>query len=91
MFSFPSNRVSKSRDLRTTQDEEASSSLKNKKRNEVEEYFHEVECNSTQGGCIGRESNDGCTSSFLVTDLRTTAKDVGICGGEETYFALDTE
>ena len=47
-------------------DEEASSSLK-EKRNEVETEIHEVEVE--------------CTSSFLVSDLRNTAKDGGTCGG----------
>ena len=45
MFGFSSNRASKSCELSTTQDEEASSSLK-KKRNEVEAMIPEVECKS---------------------------------------------
>ena len=50
-FGFPSNKDSKIYELRTNQDEEASSSFKNK-RNVVATKIHEVNCKSPQGGCI---------------------------------------
>ena len=85
MFGFSSNRASKICDLRNTQDEEVSSSFK-KNRNEVETTIHEVKCKSPQGGCIGEECEDECTSSFFVSDLQVSAKDVGSCEGGETSF-----
>ena len=71
--------------MKTTQEEETSSFLE-ENRNEIETDIHIVECKSSQGGCIGKESKDECTSSFIVSDLQTTAKDVDSCKGAETYF-----
>ena len=45
-----------------------------------------MECKSPQGGCIGKESKDECTCSFLVGDLQITSQDVGSCMGGEKYF-----
>ena len=87
MFGFSSNKASKSCELSTTQDEEASSSLK-KKRNEVQIEIHEVNCKSPEGGCIGEEVEDECTSSFLVGDLQITAQGFGSCMGVKKYFVL---
>ena len=42
--------------------------------------------NSPQGGCIGEESEDECTSRFFVGDLQIIAKDVSSYKGDATYF-----
>ena len=52
-------------------DEEASSSLK-EKRNEAETKIHEVEVE--------------CSARFLVGDMQITDRDVGSCMGGETPF-----
>ena len=38
---------------------------------------------------MGEESEDECTSSFLVGDFQITAKDVGSCEGSETNFVSE--
>ena len=35
---------------------------------------------------LQQENEDECTSSFLVSDIHTTTKDVGSYGGGKTYF-----
>ena len=40
---------------------------------------------------LQEENEHECTSSFLVSDLRTTAKDVGSYVGGKTYFGSDTK
>ena len=53
---------------------------------EEEVDIHEVKCKSPQCGCIGREVEQKCTSSFLVGDLKITAQYVGLCMSTDTYF-----
>ena len=60
-----------------------------KNRNEVEKEIHEVKCKSPQGGCIGEEGEDECTSRFFVGDLHITTQYVGSCMGGEIYFGSD--
>ena len=38
---------------------------------------------------IQQENEDECTSSFCVSDIQTTAKDVGSNGGGNKYFGSD--
>ena len=45
-----------------------------------------MNCKSPQGGFIGEEVEDECTSSFFVGDLQIIDQDVGSCMGGETYF-----
>ena len=45
-----------------------------------------MECKSSQGGSIREESEDECTSIFLVGDFQITTKNDGSCKGGETYF-----
>ena len=40
---------------------------------------------------LQQENEDECTSSFLVSDIQTTTKDVGSYGGGKTYFGSDTK
>ena len=66
---------------------------------QAEEELHKEEYKSLQGDfekvgnpllndedCRNEESEDECTSSFFVGDFQITAKDIGPCGGGETYF-----
>ena len=38
---------------------------------------------------LQEENENECTSNFLVSDLQTTAEDVGSYGGGKTYFGSD--
>ena len=38
---------------------------------------------------LQQENEDECTSSFRVSDIQTTAKDVGSNGGGKKYFGSD--
>ena len=40
---------------------------------------------------LQEENEDECTSSFLVSDIQTTAKDVCSYGCGKTYFGSDTK
>ena len=75
LFGFSSRRVSASNDHSTFQEGEILSCLKE----DAPEYL----------ACFPlfqEENEHECTSSFLVSDLQTTAKDVGSYGGGKTYF-----
>ena len=78
MFVFSSKRVSKSYELRTTQDEEASSSLKEEEENPCADEDPII-----KNLVVGSVENE-CTSDLFVGDLHITDRDVGSSMGGET-------
>ena len=78
LFGFSSRRVSARNDHSTFQEGETSIFLK-------EDAPKDLACFP-----LLQEENGGeCTSSFLVSDLWTTAKDVGSYRGGNKYFGSD--